>query len=231
MSEPRSIRQFRYAAPPGATEILLVRHGESAPAVEGEDFPLADGHGDPPLSEDGRVQAARVCARLAGERIDAVYVTSLRRTVETAAPLTTALGIEPRVERDLREVHLGEWEGGLFRHKVADGDPVALRMFEEQSWSVIPGAETDEVIAARVRAAIGRIAAAHPDERVAAFAHGGIIGNVLHLATGSQPWAFVGADNGSISHLVVTPDRWVVRRFNDTSHLEDELTTAPEPPT
>ena len=38
-----------FTPPPGATEILLVRHGESAPFREGVAVPLADGHGDPPL--------------------------------------------------------------------------------------------------------------------------------------------------------------------------------------
>jgi probable phosphoglycerate mutase len=119
----------------------------------------------------------------------------------------------------------------MFRLKVAEGDPIALRMVAEQTWSVIPGAESDDALSTRVRAAIERIAAAHPDERVAVFSHGGVIGNVLHQASGSEPWAFVGADNASISHLVVTADRWIVRRFNDTTHLEASLTAAPEPPT
>ena len=42
---------------------------------------------------------------------------------------------------DLREVHLGEWEGGSFRKHVADGHPLALKMRAEQRWDVIPGAE------------------------------------------------------------------------------------------
>jgi len=43
---------------------------------------------------------------------------------------------------------------------------------------------------------------------------------VLALASGSRPFAFVTADNGSISRLVVSGDRWIVRGFNDTAHLE-----------
>src|SRR5215217_1678837 len=231
MAEPRVQRQPRFAAPPGATELLLVRHGESAPAVEGESFELVDGHGDPPLAEDGRIQAARVCARLADEHIDAIWVSNLRRTSETAAPLAAALGLTPVVEPELREVFLGDWEGGLFRHKVADQDPVAVRVFTEQRWDVIPNAEPAEAFADRVRGAVERIAAAHPDQRVAVFAHGALIGQVLAEATGARPFAFSGADNASISHLVVAGDRWIVRRFNDTSHLESELTQAAEPPT
>lgn len=231
MTEPRSYRQHRFQAPPGATELILVRHGESQPSVDGEPFALVDGHGDPALSPEGQEQAAHVCARLATERIDAIYVTTLRRTSETAAALAELLAIEAVVEPDLREVYLGEWEGGQFRRRVAEMDPIAVRMIEEERWDVIPGAEPGPEFAARVRGAVERIAGAHPDQRVAVFAHGGTIGEILAQATGSRPWAFTSADNASISHLVVTPQRWTVRRFNDTSHLEAALTTAAEPPT
>ncbi len=231
MTEPRTYRQHRFTAPPGATELILVRHGESQPAVDGQPFELVDGHGDPALSPEGHEQAARVCARLGTERIDAIYVTTLRRTSQTAADLAELLGLDPIVEPDLREVHLGEWEGGQFRRRMAEMDPIAVRMVEEERWDVIPGAEPAADFAARVRGAVERIAAAHPDQRVAVFAHGGTIGEILAQATGSRPWAFASADNASISHLVVTPQRWVLRRFNDTSHLESALTTAAEPPT
>jgi probable phosphoglycerate mutase len=166
--------------------------------------------------------------RLAREGgIDAVYVTSLRRTVETAAPFLRLAGggLEARVERDLREVHLGDWEGGLFRMKVRDLDPIAVRMFQEERWDVIPGAEPADAFAARIRAAIDRIHAAHPDSRVAVFTHGGVIGQILSAASGSRPFAFTGADNGSISHVVVTAERWAVRRYNDTAHLDEGFTT------
>jgi 2,3-bisphosphoglycerate-dependent phosphoglycerate mutase len=74
---------------------------------------------------------------------------------------------------------------------------------------------------------VERIAAAHRDERVAVFTHGGTIGELLAQATGSEPFAFTGSDNGSISELVVTPQKWILRRFNDTAHLDDLFTRGP----
>lgn len=219
MPEPRVFRQSRYELPSGATELVLVRHGESEPLVEGTSFALVDGHGDPALAPEGRAQAERVGERLSGESFDAIYVTTLRRTHETAAPLAARLGLTPIVEPDLREVHLGDWEGELFRQKVADLDPIVMQMFREQRWDVIPGAEPAADFTARVGAGIRRIAAAHPDQRVVVVAHGGTIGEILAHATGSQGWAFIGADNGSISRIVVEPKRWVLRGFNDTGHL------------
>ncbi|HUO47540.1 MAG TPA: histidine phosphatase family protein, partial [Acidimicrobiales bacterium] len=138
---PRPYRQVRFSAPPGSAVLLLVRHGESEESHVDRPFPLVDGHGDPALAPVGRAQAAAVCARLAGEGVDAVVVTTLRRTAETAAPLAAALGLVPTVEPDLREVHLGTWEGGAYRQKVMEGDPVAREMFATQRWDAIPGAE------------------------------------------------------------------------------------------
>ncbi len=231
MPAPKVFRQHRFTPPPGATELILVRHGESAPAVVGERFELVDGHGDPALSPEGREQAVKVCARLAGEGVDAIYVSKLRRTGETAAALAESLGLEAVVDPDLHEVFLGDWEGGLFRQKVAEGDPIAVRMLAEERWDVIPNAEPAADLAARARRAVERVAAAHRDQRVALFAHGGIIGQILATATGSRPFAFSGSDNASISHVVVVGERWILRRFNDTSHLDASLSTAAQAPT
>lgn len=227
-----SYPQRRFVGPPGSTNIFLVRHGASEAAVPGQPFPLAEGHGDPALAPEGRAQAERVADRLAAEHIDAIWVTTLRRTRETAAPLVARTGIEPRVEADLREVHLGEWEGGSFRQHVAEGHPTALQVFAEERWDVIPGAEPQEAFAARVKAGIDRVVAACPGQRVAVFTHGGVIGELLRQASqAARGLVFATADNGSISHLLSVGDRWVVRRFNDTSHhpggldLPDELGT------
>jgi probable phosphoglycerate mutase len=212
-------RQLRFRPPPGVTEILLIRHGESQPAYPGRPFPLTDGRGDPGLTPEGAAQAQRVADRLAAQRIDAIYVTSLRRTAQTAGPLARLTGLAPRVEPALREVGLGDWEGGLYRKMVAESHPVAVAMRAEERWDVIPGAEPSAEFAARVRGAVTRLAAAHPGQRLAVFTHGGVIGQLLALASGSRPFAFIGADNGSLSHLVVHGDEWIVRLFNDTAHL------------
>jgi probable phosphoglycerate mutase len=54
---------------------------------------------------------------------------------------------------------------------------------------------------------------------IAAFVHGGVIAHLLHLATGSERFAFTGAENGSLSQLLLTAEGIKVRSFNDVSHL------------
>src|SRR5690606_32211160 len=131
-------------------------------------LPMLDGQSDPPLAPDGVAQADLAAERLVttGEPISAVYVTTLQRTHQTAAPLLERLGLEATVEPDLREVFLGEWEGGEFRRRMADDDPLAVEVRNQGRWELIPGAETAEAFRERVRAGIARIAAAHPDEVV-----------------------------------------------------------------
>ena len=218
---PETYHQRQFALPPGATEVILVRHGASAPAVPGQPFPLLDGHGDPPLAPEGEAQAERLAERLAGEGLSGLFVTTLTRTHRTAAPLAARTGLDPVVVPDLREVSLGEWEGGEFRIRMAEGDPIAIQAVAEERWEVIPGAETMEPLAQRVRVGIQAVVAlAGPDTRVAAIVHGGVIGEVCRQATGSRPFAFVHSDNGSITRLIVLPDGgWLLRSFNDTAHL------------
>jgi probable phosphoglycerate mutase len=213
--------QRPFARPPGATEVVLVRHGASADAVPGEPFPLLDGHGDPPLSPLGEQQAQILGERLAGDDLAAIFVSGLTRTVQTAAPLAERLRLEPRPVPELREVKLGDWEGGEFRIRATDGDPIAMQAIVEERWDAIPGAETMDGLAARTRAGIEWIVErAGADVSVVAVAHGGVIGELCRQATESRPFAFIHSDNCSISRLVVMADgRWLLRSFNDSAHL------------
>jgi probable phosphoglycerate mutase len=231
MSETKVYRQQQFVRPAGATEILLVRHGESRPATEDDPFPLVNGQGDPELADIGREQAEKLAQRLANHVIDAVYVTNLRRTHETAAPLCKIKGLVPTVVEDLREVHLGEWEGGLFRIKAHQNHPRIVEMREQQEWGKIPGGESNAELDARVARGLKSIIEKHPDQVVMVVVHGGVIGSVLSQATNSEPFAFVGADNGSISHLVAFQGRINVRRFNDTSHLSAAISAEVSMPT
>ncbi len=221
VSEHRTYPQRDYSRPPEAVEIVLVRHGASQAAVEGQQFELLDGQADPSLSPDGERQAGAVARFLATDPPAALFVTSLCRTAQTAAPLVELTGLEAVVVPELREVHLGELDGGAFRVALHAGDPRIAEVFAQERWDVIEGAERMEHFAERTRAGIERIVASAPDgATVAAVVHGGVIGELCRQATGSRAFAFTHADNGSITRLMVFPDgRWWLRSFNEGGHL------------
>jgi 2,3-bisphosphoglycerate-dependent phosphoglycerate mutase len=221
---PRAVEAQRlFTLPPGATEVLLVRHGSTIGVDAGGVFPVnEEGDGDPPLSADGEEQARLVGERLALEPLSKLFVTTLVRTHQTAARLVELTGLQPEVVADLREVHLGEWDAGEYRVRIADRDPTIMRSFTEQRWDVIPGAEQDERFAERVRRGFDHVVrSAGPDATVAAVVHGGVIAEMCRQAAGSEAFAFLGADNTSINRFVVFADgRLRLRGYNDTAHLD-----------
>lgn len=213
--------QRALAAPEGAQEVLLVRHGAcDPPATVGD---LIGGRSDPSLNERGLKEAAAVTRKLSGLEIAAIFTTTLRRTGETAAGSAAEHGLEPEVVPDLVEVYLGEWEGPGIHQRGARGDAEFQRVMREQRWDLIPGAEPAAEFAARVRRGLDHVADAAGDGKVAvSFTHSAVIGECLRQASGSEPFAFLLNANGSYSRLYRMPDRrWIVASYNETDHLRE----------
>ncbi|HEY1507705.1 MAG TPA: histidine phosphatase family protein [Solirubrobacteraceae bacterium] len=214
--------QGAFALPPGATAVMLVRHGSSAQYDPDAPFPLVGGQSDPPLAPRGLEQARAIADGLGGEPLVAVFITPLRRTAQTAAPLADQLGLEPIVVPELREVHLGDWEtGGGFGVSRPDRDAVRRRVLEEEEWGLIPGAETVDSLGQRVAHGLETVASQiGPDAVGAAIVHGGVITEACHQITASRPFAFFGPENASITRVVRdSAGRWTLRSFNETGHL------------
>jgi broad specificity phosphatase PhoE len=148
------------------TTILLARHGETDWNREGR----WQGWADPPLNETGRAQARALATELAGTPFDAVYSSDLRRARETAEIVAAPHGIEVVVDPALREIDVGSWSG-LTRTEISERFPDGRR----------PDGETHEQHAARVRAAVSRLARSHPDGRILLVSHGGTIRSVHDL--------------------------------------------------
>ena len=142
------------------TELLLVRHAET----EWNRVGRWQGHADPPLNEAGRAQARALAETLAGQQVDAIYTSDLRRAAETAAILGAALGRPVTPDPDLREIDVGSWSG-LTRDEVAERFP---------DWTTHDGESPDE-LQTRVVDAVRRIARRHPDGLVLIVTHGGSI--------------------------------------------------------
>jgi broad specificity phosphatase PhoE len=134
----------------GPTRRLLVaRHGRTAWNLAGR----YQGHADPDLDDEGRSQAARLAAELTGRVAERLVASDLRRARDTAAPLAEALGTAVLVDKRLREVDVGAWEG-LTAEEAAERFPdeyAAWRAGED----VARGAgETRQAGGARAAAAI-----------------------------------------------------------------------------
>ena len=89
------------------TTLYLLRHG----ATEGNDEKRFVGQIDPLLSEKGRQQAKLWHQRLKDDEFSMVWCSDLQRARETAALACLGWRNTVRVSADLREIHLGEWDG------------------------------------------------------------------------------------------------------------------------
>jgi probable phosphoglycerate mutase len=88
--------------------LWLVRHGESTWNARG----LAQGHDDQArLTSRGLRQARAIAVQLRDRPIRALYASDLRRALQTAAPLASALGLTVVRDARLRERCLGVLEG------------------------------------------------------------------------------------------------------------------------
>jgi broad specificity phosphatase PhoE len=143
------------------TRLVLCRHGEAEGAAG-----RFCGSFDPALSAAGRRQAAALAA-VVGE--SALYSSPARRALETAA----AMGREPIVEQDLRELDFGEAEG-LTYDDVAERWPDVYAAWLRAPTEVrFPVGEAFADFRARVLAALGRI------EDGVVVTHGGVIRTAL----------------------------------------------------
>ncbi len=208
--------------------MLLVRHGLQVGYRPGGD---SRDQGDPALAPGGQRQAQRLATRLSEAGVGVVCTSPARRARETAEPLANLLKLRPIVMEGLREVGLGEWEGGTVHQRVREKDLTWARVLETERWDAIPGAETNEELHGRVARVLVEVRANFPGQLVAVFTHDGVIAAALALAARASSFAFASSDHGSISELVLgARDSWRVRSFNDTCHLRAREPREPRRP-
>lgn len=150
--------------------LTLVRHG----ATEWNAAGRHQGWSDPPLSAEGRAQAARLRERLAGEAFDHVVASDLLRARETAE--IAVPGAAVATDRRWRELHFGAWEGLTSAECAArDGDLLA-RWTADPASVAPPEGEAMAEFEARVAAALDALPARG---RVLVVAHAGTVHAVL----------------------------------------------------
>src|SRR5215470_7834467 len=121
----------------GATTFWLVRHA----SVAGTDGRCC-GRLDVPLSPEGIVQAREAAARLAQEKICAVYSSGLRRALETGQMLADALRLNVTVLETLAEIDFGDFEGMTFEDIQRQYPEVFERWMTQPTNTQFPNGES-----------------------------------------------------------------------------------------
>ena len=204
--------------------LYLVRHPETISISNGI---IQGGGSDSPLSELGLQQALQLRSFFQTVPLQAVYSSTLLRCKDIAELIVKERPVPLLLEQNLVEGTLGEWEGLPFEE--------TSRRFEEMgtrnAYVAPPGAESVWSIRGRVERFLETVLK-EQNGHVALITHGGIVRVMLGVLLGlprETPWRgypFV-LENGSISIVEVeraVPSqeitRFVIRRVNDTSHLQ-----------
>ena len=199
------------------TRIYLIRHGQ----VEGHEEKRYNGQLNVALTQLGREQSDHVCNCLADLPLDAVYSSDLDRSRHCAELIAAAHGLKVDPSESLRELNLGDWEGRTWAElQQAYPDDWRARLRDLVAFQV-PGGESLQDAADRIRPTIQQIIEKHPDGDVALVAHGGANRIILLDAIGaSLKQAFsIEQDFGCLNIIDYFSDgNSVVKLLNSTAH-------------
>jgi broad specificity phosphatase PhoE len=196
-------------------ELLLIRHAEPVRIGPGEG---GGGPVDPDLTARGRAQAERLAAWLAGERIDAVIASPLRRACQTAAPIAVVHGLEVEVgdalvEYDARADHY------IPAEELKATRDVRWQAMLDGRWEEF-GGEAPEQFRDRIVPALSSVVERFPGGRVAVVCHGGVINVYIGALLGLDRHLWFEPAYTSVSRIAAarSGERSVVT-LNDTAHL------------
>jgi broad specificity phosphatase PhoE len=201
------------------TRIGLIRHGETVWNRTGR----WQGHAPTPISDEGRQQAALLAEYLAqrGEPVAAIYSSDSPRCRETAAIVAGRLGKPLSLDKRLREIDLGEWQG-LTSDEIRawDGERFAAAQLDPYNISR-PGGENLSQVAERALQVIREAVERHPGEYCLVVSHGGTIRSVLYWLklTGDS---HVSVGNTALTLLSYEPElaRWNLDALGLMDHLK-----------
>jgi broad specificity phosphatase PhoE len=206
-------RMFRLDSP-DATEVVFVRHAEP-------DFGAAvkSGNADAPLTERGRCQAMRLAMRLRAERIDAIYTSTARAALETAAVIAAA--------KDMPMIRAPQLAGVACSGATAvkEGDrqklvaEMTVRFMNNPRWDAIRAFERSRPFRHRAIQTVEAIVSRHTGQRVVLVTHEAVMNAYLSMVLGVERDMFYMPQHASISTVRVLRDLYGVQNLNDCSHL------------
>lgn len=206
---------------PLATNVLLVRHGQSKGNAERR----FGGHTATPLSARGHRQAVATARTLKSESLTAIYSSDLARAIETARPLANLTGLPIIGTNAFRERSVGVMEGLTFEDAAQQHPEQYAALLRRDFEHVLTGGESYRQLLDRARQKLDEIIAQNHGGKIAVFSHTGTICILaLHLmgaldSPELKP-VWISSANCGITRFELRDDGFVkVLNINDTSHL------------
>ncbi|HEY9605818.1 MAG TPA: histidine phosphatase family protein [Allocoleopsis sp.] len=198
--------------------VWIARHGNRLDFVNPEWFNTAERPYDPPLSEDGVVQARQLGQRLLGESIAHIFASPFLRTVQTASMVADALNLPIKLESGL-----SEWLNPAWMKNEPERLP--LEVLQERFPRIDPSytsraiaryPETSDQVLDRTSETVRHLVAEFSQD-ILLVGHGAsVVGTTQGLVGGTPE---VNAALCCLVKVVRQGQDWVMELNGDTSHL------------
>jgi probable phosphoglycerate mutase len=204
------------------TTVYMVRHGET-PLTPFRKF-SGDGPLNPALTAKGLMEADLVANEIAKIAPDVLITSPLQRTMQTAASISKATGLESIVDPIWIECSFGDWDG-LSIDEVHQQYPKEYAEWLASTSYAPPRGESYESAMARAVQGLLGLVADYPGKKVCVVTHNGIIKTALAAAMKVDSTAIFNIDVSpcSISSISIWPsdNLMAIRSTNERGHLRD----------
>jgi len=197
--------------------LLLVRHGNT----KGNSAERFWGQTDVELNANGIWQAERLADRLAGEDIDAIYSSELRRASATAGIIASRRRMEVITCPELLEINFGKVEGLSF-NEIGQRYPELVSAWPTRDPSFcFPEGESISDLDQRVVKFLSRLEKHASEDTALVVAHAGVVRLLIcHLLPiDIWHWRQLRTDLASLSIVETHSQGATLTLLNDTSHL------------
>ncbi len=205
--------------------VWLARHANRLDFVNPEWFNTAERPYDPPISDDGKIQAQQLAQRLKQENIAHIFASPFLRTVQTASYVAEVLDLPIKLESGLSEWLNPKWmpkmPERLSMEALAKMFPKIDTSYTSRVIAEYP--ETSEVSLERSGKTARLLADEFPED-ILLVGHGAsVLGATMGLVEGTARTE-VNAALCCLVKIIRQDQKWVMELNGDTSHLSQTET-------
>lgn len=146
-------------------EIYVVRHGQTDYNIK----KVFQGHIDIPLNETGKKQAEETALKFKNMKIDMILVSPLKRTIQTAEPISKITGAQIIIEKNIIERCFGDMEG----HQNREDWNIRMMLDYEKNYN-IENIEPIQSLFKRIYDFLDDITKKYKDKKIVLVTHGAV---------------------------------------------------------
>ena len=198
--------------------VWIARHGNRLDFVNPEWFNTAARRYDPPLSEDGLMQAMELAQRLKPENINHIFASPFLRTIQTANQVAQVLNLPIKLEAGLSEWNNQDWMTEIPETHPPDflAEQFPLIDWSYRSYLTPQYPENETEVNQRTEATVKQLVQEFSDDLLIVGHGASVLGATQGLVTNTPETKIALC---CLTKVVQSDRSWELEFFADTSHL------------